>query len=94
MKGIRGFSERLVFDSDLPSETLPGNSIVEVFGDKRVLIENHYGVSAYSRCEVCVKIPLGTVRISGSALELMCMTKHQLVVCGRIEAVTFFRGTK
>lgn len=35
--------QRLADGADLSAEPLPGAAIVEIAGDRRVLIENHFG---------------------------------------------------
>ena len=37
---------------DLPSEPMPGKSLVEIFEDSRVVVENHYGVISYNTEEI------------------------------------------
>ena len=49
MDGRRGFLDRLAEGIDLPGEALPGQPVLEVAGDRRVLIEHHRGVTEYSR---------------------------------------------
>lgn len=87
----RSFLERLTNDSDFLAEQLPGQTIVELAGDKRVLIEHHFGVKAYGRERIVVKVKYGYVCICGCGLELLRMTREQLVVRGRIDGVTLQR---
>lgn len=91
MGGGRYFFERLADEIDLAAEPLPGQPIVEVAGDRRVLIENHFGVKAYSREKIVVKVKFGFVVVCGCGLELMQMTKEQLVIRGRIDMITLQR---
>lgn len=90
MKG-RGFMERLAGATDLQDEAMPGQPIVELFGDGRVLIEHHQGVTEYGRGQICVRVKYGSVRICGCRMELARMTSDQLVVTGRIDSVTIDR---
>lgn len=71
---------------------MPGQPILELAGDRRVLIENHFGVREYSRERITVKVRYGCVSVCGCGLQLMRMTKEQLVICGRIDGVTVLRG--
>lgn len=87
----RFFLERLAEDTDLTMETIPGQPIVELAGDRRVLIENHQGVKAYGREKILVKVKYGYVCVCGCGLELIRMTREQLVVRGRIDSVTLQR---
>lgn len=83
--------DRLTEDADLAAQPLPGQPIVEIAGDRRVLIENHFGVKEYGTQRITVKVKYGCVCICGEHLELMRMTKEQLVICGRIDCVTVQR---
>lgn len=82
---------RLADRAELGEEPLPGQPIVEIAGDRRVLIENHCGVKEYGRERIGVKVKYGLVNICGSGLELQHMTKQQLVVSGRIDAISLCR---
>ena len=60
-------------------------------GDRRVLIENHGGVTQYSAERIGVRVSYGTVCIMGCGLELKQMTKERLVIAGRIDSVNLIR---
>ncbi len=72
-------------------EPLPGQPIVELAGDTRVLIENHFGVKAYGREKIIVRVKYGWVSICGCGLELQRMTKEQLIIRGRIDGIAIQR---
>lgn len=72
---------------DLAGESLPGMTVAELAGDRQVLIEGHQGVTEYCRERVTVKVGYGALCITGCGLELRQMSKQQLVVCGRIDAI-------
>lgn len=76
---------------DLPGESLPGQVVVEITGDNRVLVEHHRGVREYSRECIGVNVKFGVVQICGRCLQLRCMTKDQLVISGKIDGVTLKR---
>lgn len=82
---------RLTEDLDLPGESLPGQPLIELAGDRRLLMEHHRGVTRYSLEEICVKVAYGQVQIRGCGLELSRMTAGQLVISGRIDSVTLLR---
>lgn len=77
--------------ADLPGESVPGQSVLELMGENRILIEHHRGVQEYSREKIGVKVGFGSVIICGCGLELVHMTKEQLVIRGRIDVVTLHR---
>lgn len=78
---------RLTRDGELQEQPLPGLPIVELAGNRRVLIENHRGVREYSRERIGVKVKTGLVVVCGQGLELSRMTKQLLVIQGTIEGV-------
>ena len=75
-------------------EPLPGVPLLELAGESRVLIENHYGVSEYSRERVGVKVRFGVLLVCGCGLELAKLSKDQLVISGRIDGIQVIRGRK
>lgn len=85
------FLHYLTEEAELSTEPVPGQPIVEIAGDHRVLIENHFGVRGYSSEQIVVKVKYGCVRICGHCLELVKMTREQLVVRGKIDAVALQR---
>ncbi len=91
MSKTHGFWERLSEEADLLTEPFPGQPIVEIAGDRQVLIENHAGVKAYSRESILVKVKFGCVCVCGCGLELLRMTKDQLIIRGQIDGVTLQR---
>lgn len=94
MKQRKGLLERLTEEVDLPGEALPGVPLVELAGDRRVLIENHSGVTEYGRDKIRVQVHYGQLCICGCGLELARMTKEQLIITGRIDSVTLIRREK
>ncbi len=79
-------------ESDAYAPPLPGLPIVEMVGDRRLLVENHKGVIDYSDGTICVRVKFGKLRISGECLSLAYMSKWQLIITGYIHAVAIERG--
>jgi sporulation protein YqfC len=71
---------------------LPGNTVVEIAGTGRVLIENHRGVTQYSEEMIGVRVKYGQVCVCGSGLKLAQMSCSRLVICGCIYSVTLEKG--
>jgi len=81
----------LMDEADLPDELMPGQSLVEITGDHRVLIEGHLGVKGYGREKIIAKVRFGEVHICGSCLELVYMSKERLAIHGEIVQVSLHR---
>lgn len=87
----QNYFSKLALGSDLPTEAAPGQPLVEIAGDSRVLIENHRGVVAYECNKIVIKVVFGHICICGNCLTLAYMSKHQLVVSGKIDSVSVVR---
>lgn len=83
--------QRMTDRADLYGESLPGVPVVELAGDRRVLIERHKGVTAYSDEQICVRLSYGYLSICGCNLELTRMTREQLIISGRIDGIQIQR---
>ena len=92
MKNKKGVLRKLSEDASSYAQFLPGVPIVEIAGDKRVLIENHSGVTEYSPQRISVRVSFGCICICGDNMELSCMSGQQLVIGGRIDNVSIIRG--
>lgn len=91
MRQGKGWLERLSDGADLPGLPLPGVPLVELAGDRRVLIENHGGVTEYGSCRIQVQVRYGQIAVCGRDLQLARMTREQLVISGKIDSVTLCR---
>ena len=66
-------------------------SIIEVAGDHRVLIENHRGVITYGKEKVIANVHYGSVCICGSTLEITHMSREHLIIQGTIHSISLHR---
>lgn len=89
----RSILERLTAAADLQDETVTRLPLVEIAGDKRVLIENHQGVVEYGPEQISVRVKFGSICVCGKRLELARMLKGQLIISGRIDGVRLLRGS-
>ena len=69
----------------------PLQTIVEIGGCCRVLIEYHFGVVEYHEDRIRVRVKYGCVCVTGRDMELRQMTKGQLVIYGTIDGVQLER---
>lgn len=63
-------------------------TLVEMVGTGRILVEHHKGIRSYGDREILVGTTYGSLRITGEHLHLCCMSREQLFVAGTIHAVT------
>ena len=86
-----GILGKLAEGMDLPGEAIPGQPLVELLGNRRVLIENHRGVTEYRKDRIGVRVGYGQIVVCGTGLELARMSKEQLIILGRIDSVSLCR---
>lgn len=84
--------KRLAGMLDMSSQPMPGMPIIEMAGNKRVLIENHRGVIGYGQERIGVLVKIGKIVVMGSDLEICYMSRQQLIITGCIESVSIERG--
>lgn len=87
----RNWIQRIADGMELESEPLPMLPVIEIAGEKRVLIEHHGGILEYSGERIGVKVRFGTVCICGCGLEVIRMSAEQLIISGRIDCVQLRR---
>lgn len=78
----------------LPQESVPGHPIIEISGEHRVLIESHQGIAAYGKERILVNVRFGIICVCGCNLEILRMTKEQVVIHGNIDSVIIQRRRK
>ena len=88
---IQALIDRFTEQADLQDENIPLQPLVEIYGEHRVLIENHYGVCTYSGEEIGVCVRFGTIRVLGNDLRLCFMSRCKLVITGRIAEIRLKR---
>ena len=72
---------------DWKKEGLRPKTLIELYGNERVLIEEHRGILAYGEEEIRVGTSFGMAVVEGLELRLCCMSRSQLVIRGRIGSV-------
>ena len=84
---------RIVCHAELDEEILPGETLLEVVGKGRVLVEGHGGVMAYCDEKIVIKVRYGVAEICGSNLKLTQMDSAKLIITGEISSLQLFRRT-
>ena len=92
MKKQTHFLERLMDRVDLNEEPLPGQSLLELAGDRRILIENYCGVTEYGRENIQIRVKYGQLCISGHGMIMTQITGTQLVITGCVDCIRIIRG--
>ena len=89
--GRNNWLEKLMDGIDLPGESLPDQTLVEIAGERRVLVENHRGVTEYGTDRIRIQVKYGTLCVCGDGLEMKRMSRRQLIITGKVEVVNLVR---
>lgn len=86
---MKNWKERLSAD-----ETgLKPRTLVELYGNERVLVEQHRGILGYGSECIRVGTSFGVLTVEGEELRLCCMSRSQLVIRGRIDGLRTGEGS-
>ena len=76
----------------IPDQTLPGVPIIEIYGDRRVLVEGRCSVVQYDINCIKLRNPCGIVSVCGCGLQMAELSRVQTIITGNIESVSIRRG--
>lgn len=76
----------------IPADVVAGVPKLTVIGCRRVLVENHRGITEYGREVIEINGGRVKLRIHGRELELVVMNRNELLIHGSILAVEFEKG--
>jgi sporulation protein YqfC len=72
---------------ELPDEIGVDYLKLSLWGDERLLAENHKGILEYGPGEIVLRSSQGLLRISGRDLTLLSLKADELQITGRITAI-------
>lgn len=73
-------------------DAIPLQPIMELCGDRRILVENHQGIKRYSPEQIAISVRFGQITICGTGLHINKMEGQMLVITGLIESIFVERG--
>lgn len=86
MSGQSKKTEQLIDRLELPADAL-GMPKLTIGGRRRLLVENHCGISRYGDSLIEINCRNMKVRVRGDELKLKAMDKNDMLICGRILSV-------
>ena len=75
----------------VPAEMLSGLPVIELTGDRAVMLGQHGGIVSYSDVEVRIAVNIGFVTVCGSELIIRVMNRQKIILCGKITEVRIER---
>ena len=87
MNRKKSILEQVLHGSELYVQPLPSLPLVEIVGNKRVLIENHTSIDSYCSQEICIRVKFGYIIVKGDLLFLDYMSPEKVVITGCIRCI-------
>lgn len=72
---------------EISEQPTAGKTLIEIFDNRSVLIENHCGVISYSAECIAIKTKCGAISVSGCSLFIHKISKEQLRIHGYVQKV-------
>jgi sporulation protein YqfC len=77
---------------ELPGEILTNSCRITLFGQERLVIENHQGLLAYTNGKILLQTPDGRLLITGTDLNIGAVAPDQITVDGPIRGLKYLDG--
>lgn len=71
----------------LEPEGIRPKTLTELYGSERLLVEQHRGILGYGTECIRIDATFGVLVVEGADLRLCCMSRNQLVIRGKLQAV-------
>jgi len=83
------FRSKLADELEIPNDAMSDNFELTMHGNKKVIIENHLGLTVYDDNQVSVKTKDQDITIKGSRFKIEEINQYKLIVKGKIKEIVF-----
>lgn len=78
-----------IYASELPYLAVGNQIHIEMFSNKRLLLDGSFSVMEYTSELICLKLKKGTLQILGRELGIATVTDVHIVIFGHIISIEF-----
>ncbi|NLK65140.1 MAG: hypothetical protein GX289_08600 [Tissierellia bacterium] len=89
MSRFNNFRSKLADELEIPNDALSDNFELRMHGNKKVIIENHLGITVYEDNIVSVKTNDQDVTIKGSKFKIEEINNYKVIIKGKIKEIVF-----
>ncbi|MDD2396884.1 MAG: YabP/YqfC family sporulation protein [Tissierellia bacterium] len=89
MSKFNNFRSKLADELEIPNNALSDNFELRMHGNKKVIIENHLGITVYDEKMVSVKTNDQDITIKGSKFKIEEINNYKVIVKGNIKEIIF-----
>ncbi|HHZ03259.1 MAG TPA: hypothetical protein GX396_10070 [Tissierellia bacterium] len=91
MSRFNNFRSRLADELEIPNNALSNNFDLRMHGNKKVIIENHLGITLYEHNIVTIKTNGLNITIKGSKFKIEEINDYKVIVNGNIKEIIFHK---
>ena len=89
MSKFNNFRSKLADELEIPNNALSDNFDLRMHGNKKVIIENHLGITIYEYNMVNIKTNEQNITIKGSKFKIEEINNYKVIVKGNIKEIIF-----
>ncbi|MDD3226687.1 MAG: YabP/YqfC family sporulation protein [Tissierellia bacterium] len=89
MSKFNNFRSKLADELEIPNNALSDNFELRMHGNKKVIIENHLGLTVYDDDMVSIKTNDQYITIKGSKFKIEEINNYKVIVKGNIKEIIF-----
>ncbi|HCS10682.1 MAG TPA: hypothetical protein DIV40_04415 [Clostridiales bacterium] len=89
MSKFNNFRSKLADELEIPNNALSDNFELRMHGNKKVIIENHLGLTVYDENMVSIKTNDQDIKIKGSKFKIEEINNLKVIVKGNIKEIIF-----
>lgn len=89
MSKFNNFRSKLADELEIPNNALSDNFDLRMHGNKKIIIENHLGITIYEDNMVNIKTNEQNITIKGSKFKIEEINNYKVIVKGNIKEIIF-----
>lgn len=89
MGKFNNLRSKLADDLEIPNDALSDNFDLRMHGNKKVIIENHLGITIYENNQVGIKTIENIILIKGTKFKIEEINNYNVIIKGNIEEINF-----
>lgn len=89
MGKFNNLRSKLADDLEIPNDALSDNFDLRMHGNKKVVIENHLGITNYENDTVGIKTVENSILIKGSKFKIEEINSYNVIIKGNIDEIIF-----
>ncbi|MGD9567408.1 MAG: YabP/YqfC family sporulation protein [Sedimentibacter sp.] len=89
MGKFNNLRSKLADDLEIPNDAFTDNFDLRMHGNKKVIIENHLGITIYENDQVGIKTVDNNILIKGSKFKIEEINNYKVIIKGNIDEIKF-----